>query len=63
MFPFPVDEAVMARGQERFNIYCSPCHGRTGAGDGMVVQRGYTPAAVASPTTGCGARRSATSST
>jgi mono/diheme cytochrome c family protein len=41
MFPFPIDERVMARGQERFNIYCSPCHGRTGAGDGMVVQRGY----------------------
>ena len=33
--------AVLARGQERFNIYCSPCHGRTGDGDGMVVQRGY----------------------
>jgi mono/diheme cytochrome c family protein len=32
---------VMARGQERFNIYCSPCHGRTGQGDGMVVRRGY----------------------
>jgi mono/diheme cytochrome c family protein len=31
----------MARGQERFNIYCSPCHGRTGLGDGMVVRRGY----------------------
>ena len=29
------------RGEERFNIYCTPCHGRTGAGDGMVVQRGY----------------------
>ena len=28
-------------GQERFNIYCSPCHGRTGEGNGMVVQRGY----------------------
>src|SRR5262245_66027987 len=40
-FPFPVDQAVMARGQERFNIHCSPCHGRTGMGDGMVVQRGY----------------------
>jgi mono/diheme cytochrome c family protein len=40
-FPFPVDAAVMARGQERFNIYCSPCHGRTGMGDGMVVRRGY----------------------
>jgi len=31
----------MARGRERFDIYCSPCHGRTGQGDGMVVQRGY----------------------
>jgi mono/diheme cytochrome c family protein len=40
-FPFPVDQGVMARGQERFNIYCSPCHGRTGMGDGMVVRRGY----------------------
>jgi mono/diheme cytochrome c family protein len=41
MFPFRVDESVMARGQQRFNIYCSPCHGRTGLGDGMVVRRGY----------------------
>ena len=41
VFPFPVDAKVMARGQERFNIYCSPCHGRTGQGDGMVVRRGY----------------------
>jgi len=41
VFPFPVDTRVMARGQERFNIYCSPCHGRTGQGDGMVVRRGY----------------------
>jgi mono/diheme cytochrome c family protein len=41
VFPFPVDDKVMARGQERFNIYCSPCHGRTGMGDGMVVRRGY----------------------
>ena len=31
----------MARGQERFNIFCAPCHGRTGQGDGMVVRRGY----------------------
>jgi mono/diheme cytochrome c family protein len=41
MFPFRVDGPLMARGQERFNIYCSPCHGRTGQGDGMVVRRGY----------------------
>jgi mono/diheme cytochrome c family protein len=41
VFPFRVDAAVMARGRERFDIYCAPCHGRTGQGDGMVVQRGY----------------------
>ena len=41
VFPMRVDAAVMARGQERFNIYCTPCHGRTGQGDGMVVLRGY----------------------
>lgn len=40
-FPFPVTEAMIRRGQERFNIYCSPCHGRTGEGFGMVVQRGF----------------------
>ena len=41
VFPFRVDAQVMARGQERFNIYCAPCHSRTGEGDGMVVLRGY----------------------
>jgi mono/diheme cytochrome c family protein len=41
VFPLAVDAQVMAHGQERFNIYCSPCHGRTGQGDGMVVLRGY----------------------
>jgi mono/diheme cytochrome c family protein len=41
LFPFAIDARVMARGRERFNIYCSPCHGRTGFGDGMVVRRGY----------------------
>jgi mono/diheme cytochrome c family protein len=41
MFPFAVDGQLMARGQERFNIYCSPCHGRAGQGDGMVVRRGF----------------------
>ena len=41
VFPFRIDNRVMARGQERFDIYCSPCHGRTGSGDGMVVRRGY----------------------
>ena len=41
VFPFPVDMAVMQRGRQRYDIYCSPCHGLTGEGDGMVVQRGY----------------------
>ena len=44
--PFAIDEHVLDRGQERFNIYCSPCHGQTGSGDGMVVRRGYRAAAV-----------------
>ena len=42
VFPFAVDEAVMTRGQDAFNAFCSPCHGRTGRGDGIVVKRGYT---------------------
>ena len=39
--PFPVNQSVLARGQQRFNIYCAPCHSRIGDGNGMVVQRGY----------------------
>ncbi len=39
--PLPVDQQVLNRGQERFNIYCAPCHDRTGSGNGMVVQRGF----------------------
>jgi mono/diheme cytochrome c family protein len=39
--PIAVDGKVLDRGQERFNIYCTPCHDRTGSGNGMVVQRGY----------------------
>jgi mono/diheme cytochrome c family protein len=41
LFPFPVDEAVMNRGQERYQIFCSVCHGISGQGDGMIVQRGF----------------------
>jgi mono/diheme cytochrome c family protein len=41
VFPFPVTAAILDRGQERFDIFCSVCHGRTGEGDGMVVQRGF----------------------
>lgn len=40
--PFPVSEDVLARGQQRFNIYCAPCHSRVGDGKGMIVQRGFT---------------------
>ena len=40
-FPFPVTAEVLARGQERFDIYCTPCHGLLGRGDGMIVQRGF----------------------
>ncbi len=39
--PFPVTKAVLERGRERFNIYCAPCHARTGDGNGMIVQRGF----------------------
>jgi mono/diheme cytochrome c family protein len=45
VFPFPITREDLDRGQERFNIFCSPCHGRTGDGNGMVVQRGYRQAA------------------
>jgi cytochrome c553 len=41
VFPIAVDPPLLARGRERFDIYCSPCHGRTGSGDGMVVRRGF----------------------
>ncbi|HTJ29275.1 MAG TPA: c-type cytochrome, partial [Acidobacteriaceae bacterium] len=39
--PFPVTLTVMQRGQERFNIYCTPCHSRVGNGKGAIVGRGY----------------------
>jgi hypothetical protein len=39
--PFPVTRDVLERGRERYNIYCAPCHARSGDGNGMVVQRGY----------------------
>ena len=39
--PMPVTRELLVRGRERFNIFCSPCHGRTGQADGMVVRRGY----------------------
>ena len=42
--PYPVTMEVLERGQERYNIYCTPCHSRVGNGAGMIVQRGYRPA-------------------
>lgn len=42
-FPVPLDEKTMRRGQERFNIFCSPCHDKSGNGKGIVAQRGLTP--------------------
>lgn len=42
--PFPVTMKVLERGQERYNIYCTPCHSRVGNGEGMIVQRGYAHA-------------------
>jgi mono/diheme cytochrome c family protein len=41
VFPFPITAADLARGRERYNIYCSPCHDYTGSGNGMIVQRGF----------------------
>lgn len=42
-YPFPVTQAVLERGQERYGIYCTPCHGYDGYGQGIVVQRGLSP--------------------
>jgi hypothetical protein len=59
--PFPVTMKVLERGQERFNIYCTPCHSRVGNGMGMIVDRGYahvpdyhTPRLEAAPLGHCG---------
>ncbi len=41
--PVPYSLDVLKRGQERFNIYCSPCHSRVGDGKGIVAQRGFMP--------------------
>jgi mono/diheme cytochrome c family protein len=41
LLPAPVSRADLERGRQRYDIYCSPCHDRTGGGNGMIVQRGY----------------------
>ena len=40
-FPMPISREDLVRGQDRFNIYCSPCHSRLGDGNGLIVKRGY----------------------
>lgn len=44
-FPFPITEQTVQRGRERYEIFCSVCHGLTGNGDGMIVRRGFRRAA------------------
>jgi mono/diheme cytochrome c family protein len=41
--PFPVTHELLRRGEQRYDIYCAPCHGKTGSGQGMIVTRGYKP--------------------
>lgn len=45
IFPIPVTKDVVHRGKERYEIFCSACHGFTGNGDGMIVRRGFRRAA------------------
>lgn len=40
-YPFAITEEVVRRGQQRYDIFCSPCHDRAGTGNGMIVQRGF----------------------
>ena len=47
-FPFPITREVLDRGQDRYQIFCSSCHGLTGYGDGMVARRGFNKPAPAS---------------
>jgi mono/diheme cytochrome c family protein len=47
-FPFPITREDLNRGQERYEIYCSVCHGATGNGDGMITRRGFNKPAPAS---------------
>ena len=41
-FPFEITREALVRGQQRYVIYCTPCHAATGEGDGMIVRRGFT---------------------
>jgi hypothetical protein len=42
-FPFPISREDLERGQDRYNVFCAPCHGLAGYGNGMIVQRGFSP--------------------
>ena len=44
-FPLPINQVIVERGRERYEIFCSVCHGMTGNGDGMIVRRGFRRAA------------------
>ena len=44
-FPFPITKETVERGQQRYDIFCTVCHGKTGHGDGMIVRRGFRRAA------------------
>lgn len=49
-YPFEITGEVLERGRERYDIYCSPCHGQAGLGNGIVVRRGYrTPPSFLDP--------------
>ena len=39
--PVPLNAELLARGRSQFQVFCTPCHGQTGRGDGMIVQRGF----------------------
>jgi mono/diheme cytochrome c family protein len=41
VFPIQIDRAALERGRQRFQIFCTACHGMTGEGDGMIVRRGF----------------------
>jgi hypothetical protein len=43
VFPFAMTKAVLERGRQRYGIFCAPCHGVTGQGDGRIARRGFTP--------------------
>ncbi len=44
-FPITIDRVLLERGKERYEIFCTPCHGQTGDGNGMISQRGFKVAA------------------